>query len=50
MPVMGSHFPERVCSTREEWDQFAAETRQSVDDYDAQRRAGNTQGEFEGGN
>lgn len=50
MPVMGSNFPQRVCSTQAEWDQFDEETRQSVDSFDEQRRAGNVQGQFEGGN
>lgn len=49
MTVMGSNFPQRVCSTQAEWDAFNEQVRQSADDFDAQRRAGNTQGEYESG-
>lgn len=48
MSVMGSNFPQKVCSTQDEWDQFNAEQRQSVDLFDSARRAGNTDGAFEG--
>jgi hypothetical protein len=48
MTVMGSNFPERVCSTEAEWDQFDKANRQSAEDFDAQRRSGNTQVESEG--
>lgn len=47
MPVMGSNFPKTVCSTAEEWAAFEAQTRESVDAYDRDRKAGNTQGAFE---
>ena len=47
MSVMGSNFPQRVCSTQAEWDQFDAEQRQVADEFDRQRRAGNTGGMFE---
>jgi hypothetical protein len=51
MTVMGSNFPQRVCSTQEEWDQFNEQQRQTADDFDAGRRAGNTDNGFErGGN
>lgn len=49
MPVMGSNFPQKVCSAQAEWDAFDDETRQSVDDFDNQRRSGNTDSAFEGG-
>jgi hypothetical protein len=45
--VMGSNFPQKVCSTQEEWDVFDKQTRESVDVYDQQRKQGNTQGAFE---
>lgn len=48
MVVMGSHFPKKVCSTAAEWDAFNEETRKSADEFDAGRRAGNTDAEFEG--
>ena len=51
MTVMGSNFPQRVCSTQAEWDQFNEQTRQSAEEFDAGRRAGNTDSAFErGGN
>lgn len=49
MTVMGSNFPQRVCSTQAEWDAFDKEQRQSADDFDAARRAGNTGSAFERG-
>lgn len=42
MPVMGSNFPKRVCSTQAEWDRFNEETYKSVEDFDRDRRSGNT--------
>jgi uncharacterized protein YceK len=39
--VTGSNFPQQVCSTQDEWDQFNAEQRQAVDELDRARRAGN---------
>lgn len=47
MPVMGSHFPEKVCSTQAEWDAFDEQTRQSADQFDSDRRSGRTEGAFE---
>jgi len=47
MPVMGSNFPQKVCSTQDEWDQFNAEQRQTADDFDRARRTGNTDSAFE---
>lgn len=47
MPVMGSNFPKTVCSTAEEWVAFDEANRSSVDSFDKDRRAGNTQGDFE---
>lgn len=47
MKVMGSNFPKKVCSTPEEWDVFDQEAHASVDAYDKDRKAGNTQGAFE---
>ncbi len=47
MPVMGSNFPKRVCSTQAEWEAFDERSRESVDAYDKDRKAGNTQGGFE---
>lgn len=43
MPVMGSNFPERVCSTQAEWDAFNKKGQESVDSFDNDRRSGNTQ-------
>jgi hypothetical protein len=48
MPVMGSNFPKRVCSTAEEWKKFEEETYKSVEAFDRDRKTGNTQGTFEG--
>lgn len=48
MMQMGSNFPQKVCSTQAEWDQFNEEARKSADEFDAGRRAGNTDSEFEG--
>lgn len=48
MPVMGSNFPKRVCSTATEWEKFDKETHQSVEDFDRDRKSGNTQGAFDG--
>ena len=42
MPVMGSNFPKRVCSTQAEWDKFKEDTYKSVEDFDRDRRSGNT--------
>ena len=39
--VTGSNFPQQVCSTQDDWDQFNAEQRQAVDELDRARRAGN---------
>jgi hypothetical protein len=47
MVVMGSNFPQKVCSTQAEWDAFNEATRQSADEFDASRRAGNTDSGFE---
>jgi hypothetical protein len=47
MPVMGSNFPKRVCSTQAEWDKFNDETYKSVEDFDRDRKSGITQGSFE---
>ena len=47
MPVMGSNFPKRVCSTQAEWDKFNEETYKSVEDFDRDRKSGITQGSFE---
>jgi hypothetical protein len=44
---MGSNFPQKVCSTQAEWDAFDKQAHESVDSYDQQRKAGNTQGAFE---
>lgn len=49
MSVMGSNFPQKVCSTAEEWDQFDEQQRAAADELDRQRRAGNTGSSFEGG-
>jgi hypothetical protein len=40
MPVMGSNFPKRVCSTAAEWKKFDEETYKSVEDFDRDRRGG----------
>lgn len=47
MSVMGSNFPQKVCSTPEEWKQFDDEQRAAADELDRQRRAGNTDSAFE---
>lgn len=47
MPVMGSHFPEKVCSTQAEWDALDEQTRQSAEQFDSDRRSGRTEGSFE---
>lgn len=47
MPVMGSNFPKKVCSTQAEWDEFDAQMRQSANDFDNQRRTGNVEGQYE---
>lgn len=49
LPVMGSNFPKKVCSTQEEWDAFNAQEREKVDQFDADRRAGATESAFERG-
>lgn len=48
MSVMGSNFPQKVCSTQAEWDAFNEQQRKTVDEFDAGRRAGNTDNPFEG--
>jgi hypothetical protein len=40
MPVMGSNFPKRVCSTKAEWEKFDRDTYKSVEDFDRDRRSG----------
>ena len=47
MPVMGSNMPKKVCSTKEEWDEFDQQMHESVDAFDKDRKQGNTQGTFE---
>ncbi len=47
MMTMGSNFPQKVCSTREEWDAFDAEQLKTAEEFDRDRRSGNTQGGFE---
>jgi hypothetical protein len=47
MAVMGSNFPQKVCSTQAEWDAFDDETRASVDEFTAGRRSGNTDSALE---
>ncbi len=47
MTVMGSNFPKKVCSTAEEWDAFNAKQLETADEFDRQRRAGNTDSNFE---
>lgn len=47
MTVMGSNFPQKVCSTAEEWDAFNAKQLETADEFDRQRRAGNTDSAFE---
>jgi len=47
MMTMGSNFPQKVCSTQAEWDAFDEQARQSADEFDAGRRAGNTDSAFE---
>lgn len=47
MTVMGSNFPQKVCSTQAEWDAFNEQERTKVDQFDADRRAGATESGFE---
>lgn len=47
MSVMGSNFPQKVCSTQAEWDAFDEETRASADEFTTGRRSGNTDSAFE---
>lgn len=47
MPVMGSNFPKKVCSTPEEWKAFNDQQLQTADEFDRQRRAGSTDSAFE---
>jgi hypothetical protein len=47
MSVMGSNFPQRVCSTPEEWKAFEEEQLKTAEEFDRQRRAGNTGSAFE---
>ncbi len=47
MSVMGSNFPQKVCSTQAEWDAFDEQTRASADEFTAERRSGNTESAFE---
>lgn len=47
MTVMGSNFPQKVCSTAEEWDAFNAKQLETADEFDRQRRAGATDSAFE---
>ncbi len=44
MSVMGSNFPQKVCSTKAEWQQFDEQQRAAADEIDRQRRTGNTVG------
>ncbi|MFT3725061.1 MAG: hypothetical protein QM773_15935 [Hyphomonadaceae bacterium] len=47
MMVMGSNFPQKVCSTQSEWDTFNEQQRKTAEEFDANRRAGNTDSAFE---
>lgn len=47
MTVMGSNFPQKVCSTAEEWEVFDEQQLKTAEEFDRQRRAGNTDGAFE---
>jgi hypothetical protein len=47
MNVMGSNFPQKVCSTREEWDAFEAEQLKTAEEFDRGRRSGNAGADFE---
>jgi len=47
MPVIGSNFPKKVCSTPEEWQAFNEKQLETADEFDRQRRAGNTGDDFE---
>jgi hypothetical protein len=47
MSVMGSNFPQKVCSTAEEWDAYNEQQRAAADEFDRQRRAGATDSAFE---
>jgi hypothetical protein len=51
MTQTGSNFPQKVCSTQAEWDEFDKQARRSAEDFDAVRRSGITGTPFEqGGN
>jgi len=47
LSVMGSNFPQRVCSTQAEWDAFNEQQRQTADEFDTGRRSGSTGSAFE---
>lgn len=47
MTVMGSNFPQKVCSTQEEWDAFNADQLKTAEEFDRNRRSGNTSDDFE---
>ena len=47
MTVMGSNFPQKVCSTAEEWEAFDEQQLKTAEEFDRQRRAGNTDSAFE---
>ncbi len=47
MTVMGSNFPKKVRSTVKEWEEFDEQQRQTGDEYDRSRRAGNAGSAFE---
>jgi hypothetical protein len=45
--VMGSNFPQKICSTKEEWDRFNEEQLKTAEEFDRERRSGNTDSAFE---
>jgi len=47
MHVMGSNFPQKVCSTPEEWKAFDEQQDAANADLDRQRRSGATDSVFE---
>jgi hypothetical protein len=47
MTQTGSNFPQKVCSTQAEWDEFDKLAEQAAEDFDAGRRSGVTGSLFE---
>jgi hypothetical protein len=48
MPVMGSNFTKKVCATQAEWEAFARQGQEGVDQFEADRSTAGTQGGLTG--